>query len=87
MFEYYDTWREKYEVSAIREGQLTAELGQKERELEDLRREFKLWIREWKDEKAELERFSLATCAVEQVGGKAARVHQGGTGDLVPVPI
>ena len=56
MFEHYDTWREKYEVSAIREGQLTAELGQKERELEDLRREFKLWIREWKDEKAELER-------------------------------
>ena len=55
--DHFNTWRQKYEVSAHREGQLTAELGQKEREqLEDLRREFKLWIREWKDEKAELER-------------------------------
>ena len=50
--DHVHTWQEKYDVSAIREGQLTAELGQKERELEDLRREFKLWIREWKDEKA-----------------------------------
>ena len=54
--DHLHTWRQRYEVSAHREGQLTAELGQKERELEDLRREFKLWIREWKDEKAELER-------------------------------
>ena len=29
----------------------------------------------------------LATCVVEQVGGTGARVHQRGTGDLVPVPI
>ena len=56
MYEHIDTYRGINEVAEKRVGQLTAELGQKERELEDLRREFKLWIREWKDEKADLER-------------------------------
>ena len=51
-----DTWRDRYEIAQKRVGQLTADLGQKEMQLEDLQREFRLWIREWKDEKAELER-------------------------------
>ena len=51
-----DEWRSKHDIAQKRVGQLTADLGSKERELEDLRMEFKLWIREWKDEKAELER-------------------------------
>ena len=56
MFEHYDTWRDRYEIAQKRVGQLTADLGQKEMQLEDLQREYRLWIREWKDEKAELER-------------------------------
>ena len=56
MNEHINTYRDSYEVAQKRVGQLTAELGQKEMRLEDLQREFRLWIREWKDEKAELER-------------------------------
>ena len=56
MYEQLDEWRGMHETAQMRVGQLTAELGRKERQLEDLQREFKLWIREWKDEKAELER-------------------------------
>ena len=47
---------DKYETAQKRVGQLTADLGQREMQLEDLQREYRLWIREWKDEKAELER-------------------------------
>ena len=56
MYEQLDEWRGMHETAQMRVGQLTAELGRKERQLEDLQREFRLWIREWKDEKAELER-------------------------------
>ena len=56
MYEHISTYRGSYEVAQKRVGQLTADLGRKEMQLEGLQREFRLWIREWKDEKAELER-------------------------------
>ena len=54
--DHYGQVEDKYEIAQKRVGQLTADLGQREMQLEDLQREYRLWIREWKDEKAELER-------------------------------
>ena len=51
---------DKYEIAQKRVGQLTADLGQREMQLEDLQREYRLWIREWKDEKAEMEQLRLS---------------------------